>query len=176
MSTTTKIIRALPSNESGVTLTNPSTSATWSPSPEVVIGRCKSEDIEIVGAIYTFNLIMTADVTYDANYIDILTGSSLSNLTIKTQFPFSERRDSAVGFYCPAMFWLPEPQIVEAYKYIVVRLSKSVNASMTISGVKLLYTSVLPILNKSEIMSLENYKNIKVGTGMSVTERGGSFR
>jgi len=138
--TTTRAYKAHPAAAAGIsraTLATPAWgNSTWT---EVVAANAITSTFYIAGVTWMWHTpLAVVDTTYEFE-ICLGTGAGGSEVEVIV-IPASVRSDTAVGQMSSNFYPLPEPKEVAANTRIAVRLRYSVAASVTLTGIKILYS------------------------------------
>lgn len=172
MSTTTQKILSIP--ETGVT-PQFSSIGVWAGCPWKVIAPKTNEEMAIFGISFMYIQVAAADTNYEF-IIEIGFGEA-GYETVRIQWPQTIRSDTSVGYFMPVSFTLPEPVFVPKGTVVSIRYQTSSGTAQWYGHFKLMVlTGVLKPIQPTEQINIQNQHSIRVGSGMSVSERGGSFR
>lgn len=167
--------RSLPGRGyAGITVVGSATGGTFS-QWKVVAPRLR-EEILIAGVSFEYNSPVNADTTFGLA-IEIGFGEPGYEVT-HISVPYSVRSDTAVGYFLKenSRFFLPELKVAPKGTTISIRFAMQQSLASTLSGVKLIFLGEEPQIEVTEQKVFENSNFFRVGSGMSVSERGGCFR
>lgn len=99
-------------------------------------------ELSVIGLTLQFTAIPSVDTTEEV-ILEIGTGA-VGAETTKLQFPYSFRSDTAVGFYRPWHFFLPEPLTVAANTRVAVRFADTSTSARTYNGVRIRIDELTP--------------------------------
>jgi len=134
-------ILSLPQAATGLA---PVSSATaWNYGTAVTASASLAVGIKIIGLQFQVTNIPTVDATQEILF-DITVGG-----TTKVQIPYTQRSDTAVGFYPSVPYsggtvFLPEPYSVPGGSAVAVQVTDSLASAKTYNGVKILYQENTP--------------------------------
>jgi len=131
-------ILSLPAAATGLA---PDSSATaWTYGTAVTASASLGVGINIIGLQFQVTNIPTVDATQEILF-DITIGG-----TTKVQIPYTQRSDTAVGYYqAPSQtIFLPEPYSVPGGSAVAVKVTDSLSSAITYNGVKILYQEKTP--------------------------------
>lgn len=150
MSTTTRVHRCIPSRSSGIVVTLDTSVGPWKE-----IAPRTSRDMYLVGLFYTNQHAASADANFS---FDIFVGFGRAGFEV-THATFSSvlKNDTAVGYYLPAYFFLPEPILIPALTRVSV--CGQANSNITNAIVRLLVQSDIEPIDPSDTNKMQNYMN-----------------
>ena len=163
----TDLFLALPKYATGASVISSATA--WAYGSYVVIAECLARDIYIIGVQFQItDAPASLDVT-EEHLFEIATGAAGAEVT-KIQIPYSVRQDTAVGYYLTASVscTFPEGYKVPALSRISARATNSIAVAVTYPF-KIFYQGIGEITRARQVTN--NYRYVKVGTGMSTGER-----
>lgn len=166
--------RSLPSfNNPGIVVVGATVGGNFS-AWKVLAPRLR-EDILIAGLAFEYNSPNNADTTFDFT-IQIGFGEPGYEV-VHIAIPYSVRSDTAVGYYLKenSRFFLPELKSVPRGTVISIRYAMTQSLTHSLSGVRLIIVAENAQIEPREQTQLQNSQFLRVGNGMSVSERGGSF-
>ena len=139
MATTTNRYLSYPALAAGISRASSGTAwGAGSAYTEVVPASTITSTFYIAGITWMWwTPVVAADTTYEI-VLELATGGAGAE-TVIIQVPASLRSDTSVGYVPSMVVMFPEPKQVAANTRVAVKLNYGTAASVTISGIKIIY-------------------------------------